>query len=102
MSRTMIPQGYQSTLSLYETQEAIALIKKIFQGNLSHALHLKRVSAPLFVDGASGLNDDTPWTKSRDSPGQNTAVGSLSLFQGIFPTQGLNPGFPHCRRILTS
>ena len=58
MSRTMIPDGYQSTLSLYETQEAIALIKKIFQGNLSHALHLKRVSAPLFVDGASGLNDD--------------------------------------------
>ncbi|MBQ4640402.1 MAG: aspartate--ammonia ligase [Clostridia bacterium] len=58
MSRTVIPAGYQSTLSLYETQEAIALIKKIFQGNLSHALHLKRVSAPLFVDGASGLNDD--------------------------------------------
>ncbi len=58
MSRTVIPAGYKSTLSLYETQEAIALIKKIFQGNLSHALHLKRVSAPLFVDGASGLNDD--------------------------------------------
>ncbi len=58
MSRTVIPAGYQSSLSLYETQEAIALIKKLFQGNLSHALHLKRVSAPLFVDGASGLNDD--------------------------------------------
>ena len=58
MSRTVIPEGYRSTLSLYETQEAIALIKKIFQGNLSHALHLKRVSAPLFVDGGSGLNDD--------------------------------------------
>ena len=58
MSRVFIPAGYQSVLSLYETQEAIGLIKKIFQGNLSHALHLKRVSAPLFVDGASGLNDD--------------------------------------------
>ena len=58
MSRTVVPAGYQSTLSLYETQEAIALIKKLFQGNLSHALHLKRVSAPLFVDGASGLNDN--------------------------------------------
>ena len=32
--------------------------------------------------------------------GQNTGVGSLSLFQGIFPTQGLNPGLPHCRWIL--
>ena len=34
------------------------------------------------------------------SPGQNTGVGSLSLLQGIFPTQGLNPGLPHCRQIL--
>ena len=38
----------------------------------------------------------SPW----NSPGQNTGVGSLSLFQGIFPTQGLNPDLPHCRRIL--
>lgn len=58
MSRTIIPEGYSPCLSLYETQEAISLIKKTFQSNLSHALHLKRVSAPLFVDGASGLNDD--------------------------------------------
>ena len=33
-------------------------------------------------------------------PGQNTGVGSPSLLQGIFPTQGLNPGLPHCRQIL--
>ena len=37
-----------------------------------------------------------PW----NSPGQNTGVGSLSLLQGIFPTQGLNPGLLHCRKIL--
>ena len=36
----------------------------------------------------------------RDSPGQNTGVGSRSLFQGIFPTQGSNPGLLHYRRIL--
>ena len=35
-----------------------------------------------------------------NSPGQNTGVGSHSLLQGIFPTQGSNPGFPHCRQIL--
>ena len=35
-----------------------------------------------------------------NSPGQNTGVGSLSLLQGIFPTQILNPGIPHCRGIL--
>ena len=37
-----------------------------------------------------------PW----NSPGQNTGVRSLSLLQGIFPTQGSNPGLPHCRQIL--
>ena len=43
----------------------------------------------------------TPWAKHPwNSPGQNTGVGSLSLLQGIFPTQGSNPGLPHCRRIL--
>ena len=35
-----------------------------------------------------------------NSPGQNTGVGSLSLLQVIFPTQGLNPGLPHCSWIL--
>jgi len=38
----------------------------------------------------------SPW----NSPSQNTGVGSLSLLQGIFPTQGLNPGLPHYRQIL--
>ena len=38
----------------------------------------------------------SPW----NSPGQNTRVGSLSLLQGIFPTQRLNPGLLHCRRVL--
>ena len=38
----------------------------------------------------------SPW----NSPGQNTGVGSCSLLQGIFPTQGWNPGLPHCRQIL--
>ena len=38
----------------------------------------------------------SPW----NSPGQNTGVGSLSLLQAIFPTQGSNPGLLHCRRIL--
>ena len=37
---------------------------------------------------------------SWNSPGQNTRVGSLSLLQGIFPTQGSNPGLLHCRWIL--
>ena len=40
--------------------------------------------------------DYSPW----NFPGQNTGVGSLSLLQGIFPTQGLNLGLQYCRQIL--
>ena len=47
---------------------------------------------------------DSLWFKGLyslwNSPGQNTGVGSLSLFQGIFPTQRSNPGLPHCGQIL--
>ena len=42
----------------------------------------------------------TPWIVHENSPGQNTGVGSLSLLQGFFPTQGLQPGLPYCWRIL--
>ena len=42
------------------------------------------------------MDYNRPW----NSPGQNTAVGSLTLLPGIFPTQGSNLGLPHCRRIL--
>ena len=58
MSHTVIPQGYRSLLSLYETQKAIGLLKRLFEDSLSGALRLHRVSAPLFVSAASGLNDD--------------------------------------------
>ena len=42
----------------------------------------------------------TPWTSPWNSSGQNTGVGSISLLQGIFPTQELNRGFLHWRQIL--
>ena len=58
MSKLYIPTGYKMPLPNYELQRAIAFIKDSFQTNLSNALNLRRVSAPLFVDGGSGLNDD--------------------------------------------
>ncbi len=58
MNTVYIPQGYRPNLDAYDTQRAIALIKETFQQEFSRALNLKRVSAPLFVDAASGLNDD--------------------------------------------
>ena len=54
MSKT----GYQSVLTLYETQNAIGLIHQTFEEHLSQTLNLKRVSAPLFVDPSTGLNDN--------------------------------------------
>ena len=44
---------------------------------------------------------DCSLLSSWNSPGKNTGVGSCSLLQGIFPTQELNPGLPHCRQIPT-
>lgn len=58
MSKLITPKGYHSVLSLYETQSAIGSVKKVFEENLCRALNLKRVSAPLFVEPQTGLNDD--------------------------------------------
>lgn len=58
MNKIYIPKGYSSVFDNYDTQRAIAYIKENFQDELSKALNLKRVSAPLFVTRGSGLNDD--------------------------------------------
>ena len=58
MSKLVIPQGYRAPLSTYEMQRAIEFIKSNFQANLGNALNLRRVSAPLFVEENSGLNDN--------------------------------------------
>ena len=58
MSKIYIPEGYKPALSLKETQAAIKKVKDFFQRELSAQLNLKRVSAPLFVSPASGLNDN--------------------------------------------
>ncbi len=58
MQATFIPEGYQSRLDIYDTQKAISLLKRLFEDRLGALLNLHRVSAPLFVDKNSGLNDD--------------------------------------------
>ena len=58
MSNIYIPKGYRPPLNGYEMQRAIEFIKSNFQQNLCRALNLRRVSAPLFVDESSGLNDN--------------------------------------------
>ena len=58
MSKTFIPHGYKSLLSIKETEHAIVMIKDFFQLALSTELNLTRVTAPLFVECNTGLNDD--------------------------------------------
>ncbi len=58
MKQLIIPENYQSALNLYDTQIGIKTVKDVFQNLLAERLHLLRVSAPLFVDPASGLNDN--------------------------------------------
>ncbi len=58
MENITIPKDYKSQLNLYETQVAIKTVKDFFQSLLAERLHLLRVSAPLFVDPQSGLNDN--------------------------------------------
>lgn len=58
MSRLTTVQGYRPILGGYETQRAIGILKRTFEDLLANALNLNRVSAPLFVDGKTGLNDD--------------------------------------------
>ena len=54
----IIPQGYQSALDIRETEVAIKKVKDFFEKALAANLNLTRVSAPLFVDPDSGLNDN--------------------------------------------
>ena len=70
---------------------------------LYHQRHLGSPLRDMKSESCSVVSDSlqphglyNPW----NSPGQNTGVGSLSLLQGIFPTQGSNPGLLHCRQIL--
>lgn len=58
MEDFIIPQNYQPALNLHDTQIAIKTVKDFFQKTLAERLHLLRVSAPLFVNPASGLNDN--------------------------------------------
>lgn len=58
LNKTVITIGYKSILDLKQTEIAIEIIKDQFENNLSKALNLIRVSAPIFVKGGTGINDN--------------------------------------------
>ena len=60
------------------------------------SLHDESESCSVMSDSLQPRELHIPW----NSPGQNTGVGSFSLLQGIFSTQGSNPSLPHCNQIL--
>ena len=61
--KTFIPAGYKSALSIHDTQYAIGSLKRIFERKLTDGFNLQRVSAPLFVDPDTGINDDLNGTE---------------------------------------
>ena len=91
MATVSIQLGFPKTFQLYACHPRII----INSGHLHPKNALKVKVAQLCLTFVTyGLY--SPW----DSPCQNTGMGSLSLLQGIFPTQGFNTGLLHCRWIL--
>ena len=86
------------------------LLQKIFptEGSNLGPPVLHADSLPAEPQGKPKTDSATPWTNTPglsvhgDSSGKNAGVGCHALLQGIFPTQGLNPGLLHCRRTLSS
>ena len=77
MEQMKIPTGYQADLNLHDTQVAIKTVKDFFQQTLAQKLNLLRVSAPIFVNPASGLNDNLNGIErpvSFDIKGQNDSA----------------------------
>ena len=85
------------------TRKTIALTRRTFVDKVMSLIKVYPYINIEWSESSSVVSDSlqpcrlySPW----NSPGRNTGVGSLSLLQGIFLTQGLNPGLLHCRRIL--
>ena len=111
MRQLIIKEGYSSALSLRETQRAIKFVKDCFQTELKNALGLERISAPLFVEQGSGVNDDLNGVERKvefdiKESGQNAeVVQSLAKWKrlalhtyGFLPGEGLYTDMSAIRR----
>lgn len=83
MGKLILPCGYQSKLSLKDTQKAIKFIKDTFQKRLSEELNLDRVTAPLLVTKKSGLNDDLNGVERKVSFDLKNAEGDIEIVQSL-------------------
>ena len=85
---------------------SLCYLEFFWQACIAFVIKAINVCYAVLCHSAMGsLWDPTDWSQPGssvhgDSPGKNTGLVCHALLQGIFPTQGLNPGLPHCRRIL--
>ena len=111
MSHIYIPDGYRPLLSMYDTQKAIGTIKRQFADTLAATLQLHRVSAPLFLEASTGLNDDLNGYERkvtfdiRDTGTEAQVVQSLAKWKrmalhryGFFPGKGIYTDMNAIRR----
>ena len=111
MGKSFVPQDYKARLGLYDTQSAIGFLKRTFEDKLASALNLKRVSAPLFVDPTTGLNDNLNGVERavrfdiRDAGVDAEVVHSLAKWKrlalgryGFYPGRGLYTDMNAIRR----
>ncbi len=111
MSKSYVPEGYRPALGLFDTQQAIGTIKQLFTGALCATLNLSRVSAPLFLESATGLNDDLNGVERfvdfdiKDTGTHAQVVHSLAKWKrqalheyGFAPGQGLYADMNAIRR----
>ena len=90
---------WETTSDALETEVAIRILIRDEMRDYKTPKHMKGTeseSCSVVSDSLQPHGLYSPW----NSPGQDTGVGSLSFLQGIFSTQGSNPGLPHCRWIL--
>ena len=87
---------FTKDFSLEYTKDFCQCVWFLYQGNTGLMDTQRSESHSVVSDSLQPRGLYSPW----NSPDQSTGVGSLSLLQGIFPTQGLNPGLPHHRQIL--
>ena len=91
-----IPNPFEQKLGVYNTSIVQREYHKALSSVVSLEFSSESESHSVVSDSLQPHGLYSPW----NSPGKNAGVGNLSLLQGIFPTQGSNPGLPHCRQIL--
>lgn len=79
----ILPEGYQSVLSLKDTQKATEYVRGRFQTNLGKVLHLNRITCPLFVTKASGINDDLNGVERKVEFDMKNVEGTAQVVQSL-------------------